>query len=224
MTGLDVSGIVVEVGHNVDRIKVGDAVFGMTNNFSGDVLGTYAEIKEKEVAKAPTSMSLVEAASITLAAQTALQALRDICRLEQGKKILITGAGGGVGHFAIQIARHIKAEVHGICGTNNIEYVSSLIAHYTYDYKKNNTVTGNKYDAAFDAAGRYNREYFSGQLGKNGIYVTTVPNGRSIFSELMARLKISKKNKLVFVRSSYKDLGQLSDWVNSGVPTYTKNI
>lgn len=216
ITGLDVSGIVVEVGQHVDRIKVGDAVFGMTNNFSGGVLGTYARLKETEVAKAPTSISLAEAASIPLAAQTALQALRDICRLDQGKKILITGAGGGVGHFAIQIARHLGAEVHGICGTNNIEFVSSLGAHYTYDYKKNDAAIDSKYDTVFDAAGRYNREYFSPQLGKTGIYVTTVPNGKSIFSELMARLKIRKNNRLVFVRSSYKDLVQLSDWVDSG--------
>jgi NADPH:quinone reductase-like Zn-dependent oxidoreductase len=216
LTGLDVSGTVVEVGKNVDLIKVGDAVFGMTNNFSGGVLGTFAELKETEVAKAPISISLVDAASIPLAAQTALQALRDICRLDQGKKILVTGASGGVGHFAIQIARHIGAEVHGICSTDNIEFVSSLGAHCTYDYKKNAAAIDNQYDAIFDAAGRYKREYFSQQLGKSGIFVTTVPSGKSLFSELMARLKISKKNRLVFVHSSYKDLSQLADWIDSG--------
>jgi NADPH:quinone reductase-like Zn-dependent oxidoreductase len=216
LTGLDVSGTVVEVGKNVDRIKVGDAVFGMTNNFSGGVLGTFAELKETEVAKAPISISLVDAASIPLAAQTALQALRDICRLDQGKKILVTGASGGVGHFAIQIARHIGAEVHGICSTDNIEFVSSLGAHCTYDYKKNDAAIDNQYDAIFDAAGRYKREYFSPQLGKSGIFVTTVPTGKSLFSELMARLKISKINRLVFVHSSYKDLSQLAGWIDSG--------
>ncbi|MCP3929801.1 MAG: NAD(P)-dependent alcohol dehydrogenase [Bacteroidetes bacterium] len=215
LTGLDVSGTIVEVGKNVDRIKVGDAVFGMTNNFSGGVLGTFAALKETEVSKAPISISLVDAASIPLAAQTALQALRDICRLDPGMKILVTGASGGVGHFAIQIARHIGAEVHGICSTDNIDFVSSLGAHFTYDYKKNDLAIDNQYDAIFDAAGRYKREYFSQQLGKNGIFVTTVPSGKSLFSELMARLKISKKNRLVFVHSSYKDLSQLSDWIDS---------
>ncbi len=217
LTGLDVSGTVVEVGRNVARIKVGDAVFGMTNNFSGGVLSTFAEFKETEVAKAPVSISLVDAASIPLAAQTALQALRDICGVNQGKKVLITGASGGVGHFAIQIAIHLGAEVHGICSTDNIEFVSSLVAHCIYDYKKNEPAAiDNQYDAIFDAAGRYKREYFSPQLGKNGIFVTTVPSGKTLFSELLARLKVSKKSRLVFVHSSYKDLDQLADWIDSG--------
>ncbi|MBU1695498.1 MAG: NAD(P)-dependent alcohol dehydrogenase [Proteobacteria bacterium] len=217
LTGLDVSGTVVEVGGNVARIKVGDAVFGMTNKFSGGVLSTFAEFKETEVAKAPISISLVDAASIPLAAQTALQALRDICGVNQGKKVLITGASGGVGHFAIQIAIHLGAEVHGICSTDNIEFVSSLGAHCIYDYKKNEPAAiDNQYDAIFDAAGRYKREYFSPQLGKNGIFVTTVPSGKSLLSELMARLKVSKKSRLVFVHSSYKDLSQLADWIDSG--------
>ncbi|MBU1564018.1 MAG: NAD(P)-dependent alcohol dehydrogenase [Proteobacteria bacterium] len=216
LTGLDVSGTVVEVGGNVARIKVGDAVFGMTNNFSGGVLSTFAELKETEVAKAPISISLVNAASIPLAAQTALQALRDICGVNQGKKVLITGASGGVGHFAIQIAKHLGAEVHGICSTDNIEFVSSLGAHCVYDYRKNKPAAiDNQYDVIFDAAGRYKREDFSPQLGKNGIFVTTVPSGKSLLSELMARLKISKKSRLVFVHSSHKDLSQLADWIDS---------
>ena len=216
LTGLDVSGTVVEVGGNVARIKVGDTVFGMTNNFSGGVLSTFAEFKETEVAKAPISISLIDAASIPLAAQTALQALRDICCVDQGKKVLITGASGGVGHFAIQIAKHIGAEVHGICSTDNIEFVSSLGAHCVYDYKKNEPVAiDDQYDAIFDAAGRYEREYFSPQLGKSGIFVTTVPSGKSLLSELMARLKVSKKYRLVFVHSSHKDLSQLADWIDS---------
>jgi NADPH:quinone reductase-like Zn-dependent oxidoreductase len=216
LTGLDVSGTVVEVGENVARIKVGDAVFGMTNNFSGGVLSTYAEFKETEVAKAPISISLIDAASIPLAAQTALQALRDICGVDQGKKVLITGASGGVGHFAIQIAKHMGAEVNGICSTDNIEFVSSLGAHCVYDYKKNEPVAiDDQYDAIFDAAGRYEREYFSPQLRSGGIFVTTVPSGKSLLSELMARLKVSKKYRLVFVHSSHNDLRQLAEWIDS---------
>ncbi|MFT5701389.1 MAG: NADPH:quinone reductase-like Zn-dependent oxidoreductase [Desulforhopalus sp.] len=217
VTGLDASGIVVKIGRNVTRIKVGDAVLGMTNNFSGGVLSTFAEFKEKEVAKVPISISLVDAASIPLAAQTALQALRDICGVTQGKKVLITGVSGGVGHFGVQIAIQLGAEVHGICSTGNIDFVSSLGAHRIYDYKKNEPAAiDNRYDAIFDAAGRYNRKYFSQQLRKSGIFITTVPSGKSLLSELMARLKISKKNRLVFVHSSHKDLSQLADWIDSG--------
>ncbi len=217
ITGLDVSGIVTEVGEDVTRANVGDAVFGMTNKFSGGVLSSFAAFEESEVAKAPASISLVEAASIPLAAQTALQALRDICCIDKGKKVLITGAGGGVGHFAVQIARSLGAEVHGLCGTENIDFVSSLGAHCVHDYKKNKpSEIKHQYDAVFDAAGRYGRSYFSRQLGRNGIFVTTVPTGKSLFSELLARLKISSTLRIVMVRSSHVDLMQLADMVTTG--------
>ena len=200
--------------------------FKDTNNFSGGVLSTFAEFKETEVAKAPISISLVDAASIPLAAQTALQALRDICGVDQGKKVLITGASGGVGHFAIQIAKHLGAEVHGICSTDNIEFVSSLGAHCVYDYKKKEPAAiDDQYDAIFDAAGRYERDYFSPQLGKSGIFVTTVPSGKSLLFELMARLKAIKKYRLVFVHSSHKDLTQLADWIDSSkLSTYIQKV
>lgn len=230
LTGLDVSGTVVEVGKNVARIKVGDAVFGMTNIFSGGVLSTFAEFKETEIAKAPVSIHLVDAASIPLAAQTALQALRDICGVDQSKKVLITGAGGGVGHFAIQIAKHLGAEVHGICSSDNIEFVSSLGAHCVHDYKKKDPAAiDDQYDAIFDAAGRYERDYFSLQLRKSGIFVTTVPSAKSLLFELMARLKTIKKYRLVFVHSSHSDLTLLADWIDSSKlstyiqKTYDKN-
>lgn len=216
-TGMDASGTVVAAGENVARIKVGDAVYGMTNHFPGGVLSTLAEFKESEVAKAPVSIPLVNAASIPLAAQTALQALRDLCGADQGKKILITGAGGGVGHFAVQIAGHLGAEVHGICSTDTIEFVSSLGAHCVYNYKKIEPAEiDNQYDAVFDAAGRYKRAYFSRQLGKRGIFVTTVPDGRSLLAELLARLKVNRKSRLVFVHSSHEDLRQLAAWTDNG--------
>lgn len=217
LTGLDVSGTVAEIGGNVTRFKIGDSVFGMTNNFSGGVLATFAKFKETEVAKAPTSISLVDAASIPLAAQTALQALRDICNVGLGKKVLITGASGGVGHFAIQLSRCLGAEVHGICSTDNIEFVSSLGAHCVHDYKKNEpSAIEYQYDAIFDAAGRYERSYFSSQIGKEGVFVTTVPTGKSLIAELKARLHISNQSRLVFVRSSFEDLTLLADLVNDG--------
>lgn len=215
VTGLDISGTVIEVGKNATHFNVGDTIIGMTNHFSGGILSTYAALKETEIAKAPTSISLIEAASVPLAAQTALQALRDICKITHDKKVLITGASGGVGHFAVQIAKILGAQVHGICGTDNIEFVSSIGADRVYDYKKQKlSQIDEQYDAIFDVAGRYQRKHFLRQIGKSGTFVSTVPNGRMIFSELLARLSINKKARLIFVHSLRKDLEQLSHWID----------
>ncbi|MFC1236520.1 NAD(P)-dependent alcohol dehydrogenase [Vibrio sp. F74] len=217
LTGMDISGTVVEIGKNVTCFEIGDTVFGMTNNFSGGVLSTFAVLKETEAAKAPISIPLVTCAAIPLSAQTALQAIRDICGVEAGKKVLITGASGGVGHFAIQLSKHLGAEVHGICGTNNVDFVSTLGAHHVYDYTKvKPSEIDHQYNAVFDAAGRYERHYFSKQLKKEGIFVSTVPTGKSIMAELKARLHISNKSRLVMVNSSHEDLTYLADLVDCG--------
>lgn len=227
ITGLDASGTVIEIGRNVTQFSMGDTIIGMTNNFSGGILSTYAVFKESEIAKAPTSIPLTEGASIPLAAQTALQALRDICGITHGKKVLITGASGGVGHFAIQIAKELGAEVHGICSASNMEFVSSIGADRVYDYKKQKlSEIDEQYDAIFDVAGRYQRKYFSQQIGKDGTFVSTVPSGVSLIYELLARLSIDRKTRLVFVHSSRKDLEQIVQWIdekknNSACP---KNI
>lgn len=217
ITGLDVSGTVIKVGSKVSHFKVGDVVYGMTNNFSGGVLSTLTELCETEVAKAPTTLSLINASSMPLSAQTALQALRDIGHVGIGKKVLITGASGGVGHFAIQLSKHFGAEVHGLCSGHNIEFVSSLGAHYVHDYKeKEPSEIDHHFDVIFDAAGRYERSDFAKQLGKEGIFVTTVPTGKSLVFELLARLNMSKKSRLVSVQSSFKDLSYLASLVDSG--------
>jgi len=215
LTGMDASGIIIEIGSNVTQFSVGDSVLGMTNNFSGGILGTYAVLKESEIAKAPISIPLSESASIPLAALTALQALRDICCVTHGKKILITGASGGVGSFAVQIAKVLGAVVHGVCSVNNIDFVYSLGAHHVYDYNNQDlSVIDDDYDVIFDVAGRYQRNYFSKQIKKKGIFVSTVPKGTILLSEVLAQLGINKTTRLVFVKSKSEDLEQLVHWVD----------
>lgn len=215
LTGLDLSGTVIEVGANVSHFRIGDAVFGMTNNFSGGVLGSYAVLKESEVAKAPNSISLSTAASIPLAAQTALQALRNICGITPASKVLITGASGGVGHFAIQIAKQLGAHVHGACSSGNIDFVTSIGGDRVFDYKKHNLFEiDEQYDAIFDSAGRYQRSDFSKQLGKSGTFVSTVPTSKTLLMELISRLGVSNRERLVAVQSERSDLEQLAQWID----------
>lgn len=146
--GVDFAGVVVETGTDVTRFAVGDAVFGARD-------GAFAEYlvipEDRAIAAKPENVSFEQAAAIPIAAVTALQALRDHGQLEAGDKILINGASGGVGTYAVQIAKAFGAEVHGVCSTRNVEMVLGLGADHVFDYKNENyTESGNEYDLIVD--------------------------------------------------------------------------
>jgi NADPH:quinone reductase-like Zn-dependent oxidoreductase len=134
--GFDVSGEVVEVGTQVTQFKPGDSIYAHLNQLPGGAYAEYAAVAEKSAAAKPTNMSHEEAAAVPLAAMTALQAWRDEGNLKLGQKVLINGASGGVGTFAVQIAKVLGAEVTAVCGTRNLEMVKSLGADRLIDYKQ----------------------------------------------------------------------------------------
>jgi len=149
--GVDFAGVVVEVGDEVTKFAVGDAVFGGRD-------GAFAEYvvvpEDRAIAAKPDNVGFDAAAAIPIAAITALQALRDDGRLRAGEKILINGASGGVGTYAVQIAKALGAEVHGVCSTRNIEMVRALGAEHVFDYKNEDyTESGNQYDLIIDMVG-----------------------------------------------------------------------
>ena len=216
VSGLDVAGEVVEMGKDVVGLTTGDLVFGMTNNFSGGVHSEYAVFDADEIARAPSRLSPEVASSVPLAAQTGLQALRDHCKVAPGHKVLINGASGGVGHFAIQIAKAFGAEVHAVCGSNHLDFVASLGADTVYDYAVEPAPEiASVFHCVFDVFGKYSKKDFARQLGKNGIFVSTVPKAATLGGELLARVGLSQRSRLVRVRSCTKDLNQLRDWIES---------
>jgi len=149
--GVDFAGVVVEAGDEVTRFAVGDAVFGGRS-------GAFAEYllipENRAIAAKPDRVSFEDAAAVGIAAVTALQALRDDGRLMAGEKVLINGASGGVGTYAVQIAKALGAEVHGVCSTRNVEMVRALGADHVFDYKNENyTESGNEYDLIIDMVG-----------------------------------------------------------------------
>jgi len=145
--GVDMAGEVVAVGKEVTRFKPGDAVFGTANG----AFAEYAVTSEKRVALKPANLTFRQAAAVPVAALTALQALRDKGQLKPGQKVLINGASGGVGTFAVQIAKAMGAEVTGVCSTRNVELVRSLGADHVIDYTQQDFTAGSeRYDVIID--------------------------------------------------------------------------
>ncbi len=217
VSGLDVSGEIVAVGSEVRNYAIGDMVFGMTNHFAGGIHAEFAMLHQREIYYLPSNISIAEASSVPLAAQTALQALRDCCEIEKGHKVLINGASGGVGHFAVQIAKVLGAEVHAVCGPGNVPFVKSLGADTVYDYSDQAaTKIELTFDAVFDVFGKLGRSAFKKQLTNRGTYVSTVPKPATLWGEALARIGVCKGARLVMVRSQSENLKLIKEWIESG--------
>ena len=145
--GTDVAGTVEAVGTKVTRVQPGDEVFGGALGS----LAEYATAAEDKIAPKPANVTFEQAATVPIAALTALQALRDKGKLQAGQKVLINGAAGGVGTFAVQIAKALGAEVTGVCSTANVDLVTSLGADHVVDYTKDDFATGTtRFDVMLD--------------------------------------------------------------------------
>jgi NADPH:quinone reductase-like Zn-dependent oxidoreductase len=168
-SGVDFAGTVEAVGKKVTRFKVGDEVFGG----SGGALAEYITVRETAaVVHKPANISFEQAAAVPIAGITALQALRDTGQLKAGQKVLINGASGGVGTFAVQIAKSLGAEVTGVCSTRNVELVKSLGADHVVDYTQENFTEGaQKYDVIVDNIGNHPLRKARRALKPGGIFV-----------------------------------------------------
>jgi NADPH:quinone reductase-like Zn-dependent oxidoreductase len=151
--GVDFAGVVDEVGPGVTRFRAGDAVFGAANG----ALAEYVVVRaDRAIAPLPPGVSFEQAAAVPVAAITALQALRDHGRVRAGQKVLVNGASGGVGTFAVQLAKTMDAEVTGVCSTRNVALVQSLGADHVVDYTREDfRRAGVRYDAIVDNVGNH---------------------------------------------------------------------
>ena len=212
IVGHDIAGEVVEAGVGAD-LAPGDLVFGMINDFAGRAYAEYAAVDSQQLAKAPASIDLSVAAAAPLAAQTALQALRDDAGVQPGQKVLINGASGGVGVFAVQIAKILGAEVTAVCSHRNVDLVAELGADRVIDYTATELVElDERFDAFFDVFGNYNFDKIKPLLGPRGTYVHTIPNAR-IFMEVARTFVRRKRAKIVIVKSKRDQL----DWIRQQI-------
>lgn len=172
--GADVSGVVEQVGDEVTHFKPGDEVYG---DLSGDGFGafaTYAIANEARLAKKPSNLTYEETAALPMAAVTALQGLRDKGEIQKGQKVLINGASGGVGGFAIQIAKAFEAEVTAVCSTPKVEQAKAQGADFVIDYKQEDFTKNDKqYDLIFDVVGNHSIRAIDKVLSKGGRYVSS---------------------------------------------------
>ena len=183
--GREVAGTVVEVGAKVTRFVPGDAVFGIGEGSFAE----YVRAREDKLAPKPASVSFEQAAVIGISGLTALQALRDAGQLRAGQRVLIIGASGGVGSYAVQIARSMGAEVTGACRTAKVELVRSLGAQHVIDYTREDLVGGaQRYDLIFDAGGNTPASRLRRALAPTGVVVLVGgENGGSVTGGVFGR-------------------------------------
>jgi NADPH:quinone reductase-like Zn-dependent oxidoreductase len=215
--GLECAGEIAEVGPGVQRFAVGEQVVA----FSGvRRLGAFAEylcVSESGVFHAPQNLTAAEAATLPIAAVTALQALRDLGRLAAGKKVLINGASGGVGTFAVQIARRMGAEVTAVCSAANAELVRSLGAGRVIDYTRQDyTRETERYDLIFDAVSKSSFARSKRALAPKGIYVATLPSPSAILNRYLTGFFTRRQARIVIVKPNAKDMAWLKDEIEAG--------
>ena len=176
--GVDVAGEVVAVGNNVKEFRPGDEVFGVC----AGAFAEYATAKETSLALKPANVTFDQAGAVGIAAFTAIQGLRDWGQIQAGQKVLINGAAGGVGTFAVQLAKVFGAEVTAVCSTRNVELVRSIGADHVVDYTKDDFTSGpERYDLMLDIIGNHSLAKTRGVLTHDGILVMIGgPKGRWI--------------------------------------------
>jgi NADPH:quinone reductase-like Zn-dependent oxidoreductase len=212
--GADVSGEVEAVGRRVMQFKPGDAVFG-EGGYGG--YAEYACVDEKRSVLKPAGLTYEEAAAAPMAALTALQGLRDEGRIRAGQQVLINGASGGVGTFAVQIAKSFETEVTGVCRTSKMDLVRSIGADHVIDHTRED-VTRNtqRYDLIFDIAAYRSVSEYKPILKPGGIYVIAGGSIARIF-QVMLLSKIRAKNmKVVIARVIQKDLLFIAEMMTAG--------
>jgi len=215
--GIDVAGRVEALGRSVTQFNIGDEVFGGCHG----AFSEYACAMEDKLALKPANISFESAAAVPVAALTALQGLRDKGRIQQGQKVLIDGASGGVGTFAIQIAKSFGAEVTAVCSTRNAETAQSIGADHVIDYTREDfTRSGQRYDLIFAANGYHSIFDYRRALKQGGIYVHAGGGGILIFQVMLLGPLLSpfgsRKMRFFIARVRKDDLVFLKDLLEAG--------
>lgn len=212
-SGYDFAGVVAASAHA--KLPPGTEVFGMVNGWRGRSAAEYLVCGPDEVAPAPKTIPLEQAAVLPIAALTALQALRDHIQVKPGQRVFINGASGGVGSYAVQIARAMGATVTAMASAASADRCRALGANEVFDYAKGKLPLEGRFDGVFDVFGNLSAKLVGPLLAKRGVYVTTVPSMANVLSA-MASLLRAQRSRLVVVKCTAYDLGVLAGMVDRG--------
>jgi NADPH:quinone reductase-like Zn-dependent oxidoreductase len=222
--GTDVAGVVEAAGASVTRFRPGDSVFGWGRGSFAE----YATANEDALERKPANVTFEQAAAIPMAGLVALQAVRDHGKVQAGQKVLVNGASGGIGTFAVQIAKSLGAEVTGVCSTRNVDMVRTIGADHVIDYTKEDfTRSGERYDFILDNVANHSLSSLRRALTPTG---TLVPNagrfdnrwfaggGRVIAANVLSRF-VSQTLRPFLVSQNHDDLVVLKELIESGKVT-----
>jgi NADPH:quinone reductase-like Zn-dependent oxidoreductase len=225
--GVDVAGQIEAVGRNATQFKPGDEVFGMARG----AFAEYVCALEDKLALKPANISFEDAAAVPVAALTALQGLRDQGRIQPDQKVLINGASGGVGTFAVQIAKSFGADVIAVCSARNVDTARSLGADHVIDYTRQDfTRSGQRYDLILAANGYHSIFAYRRALSENGIYVMAGGGWAQLLQGMLLGPILSwvgrKKMRFFVAKINKKDLDLLGDLLAKGkvVPVIDKRF
>ena len=217
--GWDLAGRVEAVGANVKEFRPGDEVFGSSIH----TLAEFVAVRDVGLVRKPSNMTFEQAAAVPVAAYTALQGLRDVGGLQPGQEVLINGASGGVGTFAVQIAKALGANVTGVTSTKNLDLVRSIGADHVIDYTREDfTKTGRRYDLIFDVAGNHSLTAYKRVLKPRGTIVQVGQTGRkehSIFPLFENRLLapfVRYRLRMFIAKRKKEDLNTLKGYLETG--------
>ncbi len=209
--GGDIAGQVEAVGGNVKQFQPGDEIFGDIGGIGHGAFAEYVSVPENVLALKPVNLTYEEAAAFPQYALVALQGLRDNGQIQPGQKVLINGASGGVGTFAVQVAKSYGAEVTGVCSTKNLELVRSLGADHVIDYTQEDfTQKEQRYDLILDSVANRSISDYTGALTPEGRYVAVAFNVRALIS--MSGNKVSQLSH----KPNVKDLVYMKELIEAG--------
>jgi len=228
--GKDVAGQVEAVGANLKQFKPGDEVFGDLSKCGWGAYAEYVAVPENAIVLKPGNITFDQAAAVPESAVVALQGLRDKGKIQSGQKVLITGASGGIGTFAVQIAKSFGAEVTGVCSTQNLEMVRSLGADHVVDYTREDfTQNGQQYDLILATVGYRSIFDYKRVLSPGGNYVATGGSMAQIFQPMLLGALLStggRKMSNLAMKPNTKDLAYIKELIEAGkvVPVIDKSF
>lgn len=214
--GGDFSGEILEVGAGVEDLRPGDRVFGLTVAYAGGAGAEELVVRASWAGRVPDGVPHVQAAALPIAGLTALQCLRDLGRVGPGSRVLVNGGSGGVGTFAVQLARLMGAEVTAVCSGRNAEMVRALGAHHVIDYTAEDPLDSGPWDLFFDAVAATSYPRARASLAPRGVYVHTDPRGKDFLWAALTALPPGRRARGFLVRPRRRDLEELVGMVADG--------